>query len=751
MSLTTMPDRRGIQVFLLLQTILLGSFVTLLLVPVPYVPAEFRDNILGNAVLALPTVIVFVRGVRHPEDRLWSWSFSAGMFAFTAGNIVYLTYVQHLDPAPYPSIADWGFLGLYPPILIGLILSMRGDTRLLRRSVLLDGLVACLGAATVTGAFVAVPLVAGSQGTWTQVVVGAAYPVADVMVAAMVVGVFVLRGGRPGFYGWIAAGLAIFAIADTVYLFRVANETYAVGTALDALWAVGLNVVAAGVWRPRRDAAAQRVSSAWTLAAPVLSALVALAILVRASLSPTPPVIVLLAAATLLAATGRMFDGFLAVRDLARVRAEARTDELTGLGNRRLLYESIDARLAQPRDGDVHHLLLVDLDRFKEVNDSLGHSVGDDVLCTVARRLASVARADDVLVRLGGDEFAVLLAPSCAEFNAVDVARRMVAEVAAPLTVSGLSLHVGASVGIASAPVESPNRTDLMRHADVAMYDAKQSGKDVSVYNAARDVNSRERLRLVGELRSAFANDPDQLLVYFQPICTPHGDVTGAEALIRWQHPTAGLLNPDSFVQMAENHSLMAPLTRHVLRAALAQCRQWRALDPHATVAVNLSATSLLDDNLVDDVAAAIRLADVPADALILEITETMLMADPERSRRTLHALRGHGIRLAVDDYGTGHCSLAYLRNLPVQELKLDRSFVRDIATEPRDAAIVRSTIELAHSLGLVLVAEGVEDAETARLLQQMGCDLAQGYYFGRPAPSASHLARLTDHAAAAV
>jgi EAL domain-containing protein (putative c-di-GMP-specific phosphodiesterase class I) len=290
-----------------------------------------------------------------------------------------------------------------------------------------------------------------------------------------------------------------------------------------------------------------------------------------------------------------------------------------------------------------------------------------------------------------------------------------------------------------------------MRHADVAMYDAKESGKGVARYESGRDNNGREQLRLVADLRDAFAHDPDQLVVYYQPKCTPLGEVTGAEALIRWQHPQYGLLNPDAFVQMAENHSLMPVLTRHVLHSALAQCREWRVFDEHAAVAVNLSATSLLDENLVEDIVAALDQAGVPATALVLEITETMLMADPERSRRTLHALRGHGIRLAVDDYGTGHCSLAYLRDLPVHELKLDRSFVRDIATEPRAAAIVRSTINLAHSLGLVLVAEGVEDAEAAQLLHSMGCDLAQGYYFGRPAPPVSQLSMLRNAAKASV
>jgi diguanylate cyclase (GGDEF)-like protein len=587
--------------------------------------------------------------------------------------------------------------------------------------------------------------VAGSHGTWTEMAVGAAYPVADVMLASMVVGVFVLRGGRMGCYGWIAVGLIVFAVADTLYLYRVANGTYAVGTALDALWAVGLSVVAAGVWRPRRAVGGERVSSAWTLAAPVVSAIVALSVLVRGSLSHLPLVVVLLAAATLLAATGRMLDGFLALRDLARARLEARTDELTGLGNRRLLYESVDDHLGRLRDGEFLHLLLVDLDRFKEINDSLGHPVGDDVLRTVARRFASLAGSGDVLARLGGDEFAVLLTPQAATFDARGTARRMMAELAVPIMVSGLSLHVGASIGIAIAPVDSLDRTDLVRHADVAMYDAKRTGVGVAVYDPGRDSNSREQLQLVGELRDAFAHDPGQLVVYYQPKCALDGQVVGAEALIRWQHPVHGLLPPDAFVQIAENHSLMPTLTRYVLRRALLQCRQWRTVDPQATVAVNLSVTSLLDDRLVGDVVAALKQTEVPASALILEITETLVMSDPERSLRTLHALRGHGIRLAVDDYGTGHCSLSYLRELPVDELKLDRSFVRNMATEPRDAAIVGSTIGLAHSLGLILVAEGAEDAETIRLLRAMNCDLVQGYYFGRPRPPTPVLAQLRD------
>jgi diguanylate cyclase (GGDEF)-like protein len=742
---TSVPLARGVRALLCLQAVLLGSYLMLLLLPQQVVPSGLRDNLIGNAVLVLPTICVLLRGGYVRRDRTWSWCFAAGMAAFTAGNIEYVNHVQYLDPAPYPSVADLGFLGLYPLVAIGLVAFVRRGTFRLRRSMLLDGLVACLGAAAVAGAFVVAPLVAQStrsaNGSWAQIAAGAAYPVADSVIVAMVVGVFVLHGGRPGFYGWIAAGLATFAVADTLYVYRVASGTYQVGTPLDALWAVGLNVLAVGVWWPRRDTGYDRVRNAWALAAPVLSVVLAVGVLVRASVHQTPLAIVLLAAATLLAATGRIVDGFLTVMDYARVRVEARTDDLTGIGNRRLLYEAIDAGLDRLTDGDGLHLLLIDLDRFKEINDSLGHAAGDEVLVTVANRLASAAEPGDVLARIGGDEFAILLTGRSARFDAVETARRAAAAIAPPVLIAGLALQIRASIGIGSVPVDALDRTDLMRHADIAMYDAKVSRSGTARYDSARDDHSRERLLLVGELRDAFAHDPDQLVVHYQPKCTLTGETVGAEALVRWQHPTHGLLFPDAFVPIAENNSLMPTLTRHVLHAALAECRRWRRQAPTTTVAVNLSVTSLLDQSLVADVMAAIAAAGVPADALVLEITETMIMLDPDRSQRTLEALRAYGVLLAVDDYGTGHCSLAYLRDLPVQELKLDRSFVRDIAIRPRDAAIVRSTIELAHSLGLVLVAEGVEDRAAAELLRAMGCDLAQGYYFGRPLPAAEALA----------
>jgi diguanylate cyclase (GGDEF)-like protein len=742
---------RAIRGLLCVQALLLATYVTLLVVPAGLVSGFVRDEILSDSCVGVAALAVFLRGVCHPADRGWSWPMAAGIASFTTGDIVYSSYVAHLDPEPFPSIADIGYLGLYPLMALGLLMLVRRGTGTVRRSVLLDGLVACLGAAAVAGTFAA-PLVAatGGSGSTLGVLVNAGYPVGDGTLIAMVVGVFVLRGGHPGFYGWIGAGLATFAIGDTLYLYRVATETYSMGSPIDAFWAIGLNIVAYGVWRPRPDPGADRVNSVWTLTAPLISVLLVIGVLVRASLVHTPLPVVLLAAATLLAATGRIVDGFLAVMDIARVRAEARTDELTGLGNRRLLYEAIEAGIPALGPGQAMFLLLVDLDRFKEVNDSLGHAVGDEVLLTIGARLRSKLQPDDVLVRLGGDEFALLLGRRPVDFDVLARTQQVAAEICAPIQLGGLSLQVEPSIGIACAPLDAQDRTDLMRHADIAMYDAKSTHAGAARYDRARDGNALERLQLVAELRQALATDLGQIVVHYQPKCELTGRAVGAEALVRWQHPGRGLVGPDKFLPAAEANSLMPALTRHVLRSALAQCRRWRATDPLVTVSVNLSVTSLLDQNLVDHVSTALAEAGVPPDALVLEITETTIMMDPDRSNRTLRAIRERGIKLSIDDFGTGHCSLAYLRDLPVQELKLDRSFVRDIAARERDAAIVRSTIDLAHSLGLTLVAEGIEDAAGADLLRRMGCDIAQGYYFGRPQPGTDVLADTVDPAAVA-
>jgi diguanylate cyclase (GGDEF)-like protein len=382
---------------------------------------------------------------------------------------------------------------------------------------------------------------------------------------------------------------------------------------------------------------------------------------------------------------------------------------------------------------------LIDLDRFKDVNDTLGHKVGDVLLMHVAQRLRASAPEHATVARLGGDEFAVLL-PDADESDAVRVARGVLDAVAQPVEVEGSMLDVGGSLGIALAPLHGSDAESLLRSADVAMYVAKRSGGGHAVYAPDQDAHRPDRLALVAELRHAIHDG--ELELHYQPkFDLRTGQPSGVEALVRWTHRQRGPISPAEFVSLAERTGLITSLSRWVLEAALRQQRAWRDAGLVLPVAVNLSMRDLHDAGLPELVADMLADAQVPASALSIEITESTLMADPERTRSALSRLRDLGVRLAVDDFGTGYSSLAYLKQLPVQELKVDRAFVRDVCHTASDRAIVQSVVDLAHKLGLTVVAEGVEDAATRDELARMGCDLAQGFFFARPA-SARDVAR---------
>ncbi len=698
-----------------------------------------RDAVLAQVALLLPAAVAAARGVTIREDRVWSFCFAAAALSFALGNIVYLAWVAHQAVAPYPSYADVGYLGFFPFAVAGVALSLRARMGRVRRSVALDGVVALLAAATV-GAWVVTPLAHTFEGSLAQVVVSLSYPAGDVLLMAMAVGVLVVGGRRDGgLYVYLIGGLAAFVVADTVYAYRVAFGAYEVGTPLDALWALGLALVAHGVWR-RRPPRSQRpevgLGSLWVVG---LAALVGLGALTVGVHFGAPAVVQGLAALTLLAAMARTVEAFLRVRDLAAVRLEARTDELTGIPNRRAFYEEAELALSAASPEAVLTMALLDLDRFKEVNDSLGHHAGDHLLTQLTARLVEVLEPGEFLARLGGDEFAVL-APGIAGEDAVEtLGRRLRAVLVESFPLAGLDVHVHASIGIALAPDHATTRSGLMRCADEAMYAGKRIGVPVTVYEVHQAENLGSSLHLAEDLYRGVRDG--QLRVLYQPKVDLRGVLRGAEALVRWQHPQLGLLTPDRFLPVAEDHKLMPALTRAVLDTALADVSRWGAEGLAIGVAVNLSAADLLDDTLPPAVADALSRHRVPAQLLTLEITETTMMADPQRAEQTLGQLRALGVELSVDDYGTGHCSLAYLRRLPVQELKLDRSFVRDAAHDGRDSAIVESTVQLARALGLRLVAEGVEDADCAELLAGLGADLAQGWHFGRPMPAADLLA----------
>ena len=414
---------------------------------------------------------------------------------------------------------------------------------------------------------------------------------------------------------------------------------------------------------------------------------------------------------------------------------QARHDALTGLPNRVMLREEVVRVLNHAqRDGSQVGFLILDLDRFKEVNDTLGHHVGDMLLQEIGARLQSELRQSDTIARMGGDEFAVLLPGTDGE-TARDVARRLVDSLAQPFDTQGLSLQIEASIGIAMFPDDGKDASDVIQRADVAMYVAKRERTGIAVYELGRDFNSVRHLTLNGELRKAI--DEDHLILYYQPkISAKEGTIVGAEALVRWQHGLFGMIPPDDFIALAEHSGLIKPLTRWVLNEAMRQAAEWCRKGLPIAMAVNVSARNLLEKGMPEEISRLLENHGLPPELLICEITESVIMEDRRRSLDAITELVRLGVTIAIDDFGTGYSSLAYLRQLPAAEIKIDKSFVMGMDRDKDDAVIVASTIQMAHSLGLKVVAEGVESERIWCELLALGCDYGQGYYFSRPVPA---------------
>ncbi|MGD9954802.1 MAG: putative bifunctional diguanylate cyclase/phosphodiesterase, partial [Candidatus Nanopelagicales bacterium] len=415
---------------------------------------------------------------------------------------------------------------------------------------------------------------------------------------------------------------------------------------------------------------------------------------------------------------------------------QALHDALTNLPNRVFLETRATAALDEARQsGDAVALFLLDLDRFKEVNDTLGHPAGDALLEVVARRLIGAVRPGDIVSRLGGDEFAVLLTDVEHATDAVEVAGRVRSALSEPVRLEGVLMDVDVSIGIAISPLHGQDFEQLMRRADVAMYVAKGEGTGVEVYDAARDPNSPARLGTVSALREGI--EQNQLELHYQPkVSLRDGTVVGVEALVRWQHPDRGIVPPDEFIPLAERTGLVHQVTAYVLREGLGQAREWWDLGLHVPVAVNVSMRDLHETDLAGLVVAELDRHGLPPEAVVLEVTESVLVLDAARAVATLRELREIGVCASLDDFGTGYSSLLLLEQLPVDEVKIDRSFVRRLDEEGGDPAMVRSIVDFAHGLGLSVVAEGLETSHAWRLLREFGCDVAQGYRISRPMPS---------------
>jgi diguanylate cyclase len=704
------------------------------------------DGWLGSLTTVLPAVLLLVVARRHVGPaRREALLIGAGALLWSLGGVYFVLATAAGSSPPVPSLGDAGFLCFPVLVFAALISRVRREFPDLQGSVWLDSALGALGAATGLAVLLG-PIVADASGKPLETVAVAAYPVSDMLLVATLAGVAALHGLRPGrSWMWLMVGLLVFASADVVFALRVADDAYVLGTPVDAGWSLGLTVLALNARRPTSVATVRaRADGAAALVVPALATIVSLAVLLVGRWWPVSPVATVLAAATLVAAAVRTqlaFRQLVRLHDLGR---QARTDSLTGLGNRRAMHEHLQALLGEDPPSPLA-VLLLDLDRFKEINDTLGHHVGDELLRQLGPRLAPILRPGDLLVRLGGDEFAAVVKAPTGEV-ADQVAKRLLDQLAEPFELDGVPIRMAASLGIALCPEHARDTNGLIQRADVAMYVAKAAGGGVRRYDPTRDQYSRERLRTLEELRTAI--DSDELTVHYQPQCdVVTGTVVGLEALVRWQHPTRGLLYPDDFLPMVEQTGLMPALTSIVLEQAIRQCHQWRLDGMDIGVSVNLSATSLLDNGLPEQVAWLLTANDLPAHALTLELTENDLMVNPGLCRDTLVRLKQLGVWLSIDDYGTGYSSLSYLQNLPVDELKLDRTFIADLQ-RTGSTAIVRSTIELAHALDLRLVAEGVEDQTSLDLLRELGCDTAQGYHLSRPAAAPAMTIWLRSHAA---
>jgi diguanylate cyclase (GGDEF)-like protein/PAS domain S-box-containing protein len=437
-----------------------------------------------------------------------------------------------------------------------------------------------------------------------------------------------------------------------------------------------------------------------------------------------------------------------AVRQQAELnRHQALHDSLTKLPNRVLFQDRVrQAIRSAEREGGGAAVLVMDLDRFKEINDTLGHATGDQLLVEAASRLRTTLRGADAIARLGGDEFGIVLHDGSAG-GVGAAAARIHAAFSAPFSLDGLPLQIEASIGAATYPEHADDVEGLIQRADIAMYVAKRDNSGWELYDRGQDSHQPQRLSLISELRRAI--DERELVLHYQPkLELRSGRVSAVEALVRWQHPERGLVGPHEFIEVAQETSLIRPLTRYVIDEALRQCRAWIEEGHTLAVAVNVSTRNLIDLDFPDQVAALLQRWGVSPDLLELEITESAIVADMFRMRGVLERLGAMGLRLAVDDFGTGYTSLGYLRRLPITELKIDRSFVSHMTTSEEDAVIVRSTIDLGRNLGLEVVAEGVEDPEVLERLRGLGCDVAQGYLMSRPVPAGELTAWLAEFSA---
>jgi diguanylate cyclase (GGDEF)-like protein len=699
--------------------------------------------------------LCLARGFLYREGREVALVLGAALTCWTIGDVALTALTLGGATAPTPSIADLFYLAFYPLAYVAVVLLLRRSVGTLSRPNWLDGAIAGMGAAAVCAAFAFHGIVQAAGGGELGTAVNLAYPIGDVLLLFLVVGGTTLLGGyRRGPWFLLALGISLNVVGDTFNLFATSPST--VGTDFNAIaWPTSIVLMSMAMWlRPGPPDPFREPRTAGFFL-PGLAAAGVLAMLVVGTQRKVSETAIVLATASLAVVGVRLA---LSARDL-RVLTEQRhrqaiTDELTGLGNRRQLFQVLDTFFTDWSSAAAGTqqmaFLFVDLNHFKEINDSFGHPAGDELLRQVGPRMTRAARSQNVVLRLGGDEFGiVLLGADVAE--AIDVAGRIEHELVEPFEIHDVKVRVGVSIGIALVPTDATDAAGLLWCADVAMYRAKLGNVPFACYDPKLD-GGEHHLLLIDELKEAV--EQGQLVLHYQPqLDLRTGRIVAVEALLRWPHPRLGLVPPMKFIPLAEDAGLMQPLTALVLDQALTQCAAWWSNGRYLAVSVNVSSTNLLDEGFTEFVIRLLERHHLPAEALVLEITETSIITDFERCQEVITALREVGVLVSIDDFGAGYTSLAYLSNLAVRELKLDCALITGLGAdrEERDLELVRATIDLGHAMGLRVVAEGIEDTQTLELLRELGCDLAQGYLISKPMPASELAFRATDEVMGAV
>ena len=712
-------------------------------------PGWLRDGLLATLLLALPVWALTRVSDESPAVRPWLVPLTTGMAMFPVGHLVG-TAGGLLGSGFAGFVGDVLVLVGYPFLLLGLLAALAMHVRGLRLTVCLDGLTGALAGAAVATLAIAPLMPAIGSGTWAQVPLFA-FPFLDVVLVAAALGALALVGFAHGRqFGVWALALVVLALAHLVQVERFASgaaePAWSVALVAAALTLLSVGALGHGAQRP------DRLAGARALGVPALSSVAAVAVLPVAPDWQVAPLPTALALATLICAAARFVRAFLQLRELAAVKEMALTDELTGIPNRRALYLHLDTMLAladdeadpQPGDSGTFAVALIDLDHFKEVNDTLGHATGDALLKGVVARFSACLEELEtpyLFARLGGDEFAVVLHEATSRNAALVVGEALQESLAEALRLPDAELHAHASIGLAVAPRHGRTRSEILFAADAAMYAAKTSGDAVRFHMPAHDEKTQQ-LELSEDLHRAL--DRRELVVEYQPIESADGQLVAVEALVRWDHPDRGILLPAEFLPAAERYRLTNAIAQRVLEISLGDLERWRANGCSVSLTVNLSPSDLRDEAIVNLVAEALLGNDVPASALTLDIGEAALADDPDRVAGVIRALKGLGVKLALDDYGTGGTGLARLHELPFHALKLDGRFARDAAVDARATGVVKSAIDLAHALGMRIVAEGVEDRRAAEQLRQLGCDELQGWYVGRPCPATEVEARMS-------